>query len=193
MIQHRSLELKLSEDRADVLTAGYRKVVEHLESGFPLDTRVLDQLKENLSLVVSDSHEWEDILKEIDNTGDFYCLHLLHEDNEVLNLPWAMAEDPVSGKPLGQLSQLYLTRGISTVFKGMADEAPLAPAPLKVLVMIASPVDAKWKERLSYENEERLILEACALPGCGAVGHVFVRGRGGGAGGGKGAGPGSGP
>ncbi|MCP5102378.1 MAG: tetratricopeptide repeat protein, partial [bacterium] len=163
MIVHKTLALELTETQTARLSGDYRDVVEHLENGSSLELKILENLKETLSRVIADSKEWRAILEEVHNSGDFYCLHLLHHDNHILNLPWSMAPDPVSGKPLGQLPQLYLTKGISTVSRGEAAPAApaaLVPAPLKVLVMIAAPMDARMKDRLSYEEEEREILEA---------------------------------
>lgn len=160
MIIHKTLDLKLSDTKKAILMGDYRKVVEYLEKGFPLDVRILRGLKDTMSKIVRDSDEWRGILEEVQNTGDFYCLHLLNGDNRILNLPWSMAEDPVSGRPLGQVPQLYLAKGISGFYRGKGAPPAPVPAPLKVLVMIASPVDSEVETRLSYEEEEFYILQA---------------------------------
>ena len=69
-----------------------------------------------------------------------------------------MAIDPFSQRPLGLLDRLYLVQGAPL------DQVPVyqpqLAAPLKILVMVASPEDSSYKRRLSFEEEERQILLA---------------------------------
>ncbi|NIM14347.1 MAG: CHAT domain-containing protein [Candidatus Aminicenantes bacterium] len=160
MIVHKRMELRVKEEEVRELKNHYQKVIQHLEKGFPLKVKVLEELKASLSRIVKESRQWQEVLKAINRSGDYYCLHLLHEDNEILNLPWSMVIDNITDQPLGSIRRLYLTKGIPDYFKEKGEDFPKAAAPLKVLMMISSLEDAEWKQRLSYEEEEFQILKA---------------------------------
>ncbi len=165
MMRHVTLRLDLTEIERDSLNTYYEEVVQHLEQHEPLSIQVLEKLKVALTDVVTHSSEWQKILQQVHHSGDYFCLRLMHEDNLLLNLPWSMAVDPISGQALGTLHKLYMGKSVMDYYVDKEPDHPLAPAPLKVLVMVSAPEDEEnlrqdsWKHRLSYEAEELAILE----------------------------------
>lgn len=160
MIIHKALTIQLKETQIKQLKSHYRQVIRHLEEGFPLKMKVLEALKNDLSVIVNESPQWQEVLHAIHDGDDFYCIRLMHSDNEILNLPWSMAVDNKTNKQLGNIERLYLTKTIYRCFEEKGADFPKAPAPLKILIMISSPEDTEWKHRLSYEEEEYAILKA---------------------------------
>jgi tetratricopeptide (TPR) repeat protein len=159
MIIHKALTIQLKETQIKQLKSHYRPVIRHLEEGFPLKMKVLETLKNDLSVIVNELPQWQEVLHAIHDSDDFYCVRLMHSDNEILNLPWSMAVDNKTNKQLGNIERLYLTKTIPECFEEKGADFPKAPAPLKVLIMISSPEDTEWEHRLSYEEEEYAILE----------------------------------
>ena len=155
----RTLDVELTQQQVENLKHHYAGVVKHLENRLPLNHRVLENLKLELTGIVNLLPEWKKVLNDIYHSGDYYRLLLRHRDNEILNLPWNMAIDKNSGKSLGTIRQLYLCKGISDYFKEDAHFTTTA-APLKVLVMVSAPEDLGIAEWFSYEAEEFAILEA---------------------------------
>jgi hypothetical protein len=160
MIIHKKLDIQLGEAQIKQLKSHYRQVIRHLEEGFPLKMKVLEELKNALSAIVNESPQWQEVLKALYDIDNHYCIRLVHHDNEILNLPWSMAVDNKSHKQLGNIERLYLTKSIPGGFEEKFTDFLKAPAPLKILVMISSPEDSEWKHRLSYEEEEHAILKA---------------------------------
>ncbi|MCP5046742.1 MAG: hypothetical protein GY940_06195, partial [bacterium] len=155
---HKTVKLKLTHRQAGQLMLYYSDVIAHLEDGEPLSVAVLQNLKTELSAIVNQTPEWKEVLELVNDSGDYVCLHLEHKDNQILNMPWSMAVDEVSGEPLGTIRQLCLTKNLPRRLKRDSGDVTKAPAPLKVLVMIASPLDRG--DTLDYEMEEIAILEA---------------------------------
>jgi hypothetical protein len=143
-----------------------QKIFQHLEKSLPLKMAMLQALKDELSGIVNKTSEWQKVLTKIHDSGDYYCIHLLHPDNEILNLPWSMTVDAVSGQPLGSIRQLYLTKSIPRHFKEESKDFTKAAPPLKILIMVSLPEDPDdqvkqgWEKRISYEEEEFRILKA---------------------------------
>jgi tetratricopeptide (TPR) repeat protein len=119
-----------------------------------------------LTRLVKKNKAWQELLRRLHDSGDRVCLHLLHTDNTILNLPWSIAIDDISGGPIGQIKRLVLARGVAGRYRDSAEETQKAAPPLKILIMTAAPENPgdprhqDWQRRLSYEDEERAILEA---------------------------------
>ena len=157
---YRQIQITLSEEKVQRIKSLNEKVLRHLEDNFSLRLSILADLKAELSGIVKEMPEFIDVLERINRSGDYYDLQLFHGDNEMLNLPWNMATDPVSGRQLGNIQQLLISKGLPDYFKADKNrQSQLAP-PLKILIMISSPEDADYKGRLSFEEEEMLILQA---------------------------------
>ncbi|UCH94043.1 MAG: tetratricopeptide repeat protein [Candidatus Aminicenantes bacterium] len=157
---YKTISLQLTTKKMERLKKHFRKVLQYLESGLPLRLTMMKELADDLTKIVNHSRQWQEVLQGINDSGEFYCVHLQHPDNEILNLPWSMAVDDISGKPLGQIAQLYLTKTIPGYFKPSDRDLQAAAPPLKILIMISSPEDSPWGQYLSYEEEEFEILKA---------------------------------
>jgi len=157
----KSIALDLSPAQVQALKAHNARIQQHLEKGMPLQLSVLDDLKKEMSQAIADNAAMNAILQQIEKSGDHIAVRLQHSDNEILNLPWTIAETKPGGARLGNISQLYLSK-IAPEYASGKDHAPLQKAapPLKILIMIAAPLDADYTNRLSYEEEEFQILSA---------------------------------
>ena len=153
----KSVTLDLSTDQVANLKAQNAKVIKHLEDGFPLQLKVLEALKTELTKIANTTPPLVKILEET-KRGDHYAVQLLHSDNEILNLPWSLAVDNISGQALGAVNQLTLVKCLSGYVS--RKKLPAYAPPLKILFMISSPEDADWKSRLSFEDEEFHVLKA---------------------------------
>jgi tetratricopeptide (TPR) repeat protein len=149
MLRHIDIEPKLTGKQIDALKSHYSDVLAHLDRRQPLSLKVLEGLKKELETVVDTNTQWQEALDRHKQSGDHHCLHVLHQDNDIRNLPWSMV--------LGEFDHLYLARGLPRKAKREeTPEATLAP-PLKILIMTASP---QSQDRLDYEHEELEILKA---------------------------------
>ncbi len=156
----REIALDIADEQIRNLKELNSKIVKFLEDRFSLKIKIIDELRQELTKVIEEQKELIEILEKVNKSGDYYDVLLTHADNEILNLPWRMAEDPVSGKSLGSIQQLLLSKCPADYFRKAGDESePLAP-PLKILIMISSPEDSDYKSRLSYEKEEFMILKS---------------------------------
>jgi len=117
MIIHKKLDIQLGEAQIKQLKSHYRQVIRHLEEGFPLKMKVLEELKNALSAIVNESPQWQEVLKALNDGDDQYCIRLVHHDNEILNLPWSMAVDSKSQEQVGNIEGLYLTKSIPGGFE----------------------------------------------------------------------------
>ncbi|MBU0755994.1 MAG: CHAT domain-containing protein [Planctomycetes bacterium] len=155
------IALNITGPRIDKLRKQNAEFINHLEHKLPLQSKILAGLQEQLSEIIDKSPEWTGLLQALHDSGDYYLVQLVHGDNEILNLPWSMAKDPVSGQTLGTIPRLTLSKcPESFVREAPAANPVLNAPPMKILVMISSPLDAEHDHRLSYEEEEYLILEA---------------------------------
>ncbi len=151
------IQLEIPEKTVKSLKDDFARVVTFIENGGSLNTRVLQQLADNMSAVVAANKQFMGILNAISGSGDFFHLNLCHPDAEILNLPWGMALDPVSNRPLNEIPQLLISKNSQS-----AEAKAIVPTkgPLKILVMISSPKDLPAEGRLHFEEEERRILQA---------------------------------
>ncbi len=161
-IQRKSVSLQMPPQTEQDLKQAFAKLVEKIEQNKGVQHSDLKPMRDMLTAYVSSHSEFSGILKAAHNSDQFFILHLLHHDPEILNLPWILAADPHSGRALADISQIYLTRGLMTdAGEPFPDISPeLAPLPLRILVMVSSPIDADSKSRLSFEDEEAAILHA---------------------------------
>jgi tetratricopeptide (TPR) repeat protein len=157
----KSVGLTLSQTERDNLKVLYKDVIAHVEKEQSLCTDVLEGLKKELSAAVEASEELTGVLQEVRDSGEHYAVQLLDSDNEILNLPWSMAVDPVSGQALAGVKRFYLCKSQPELLQQDSGIShPDTGPPLKILIMLSSPEDLKWKRRLSHEEEEFEILKA---------------------------------
>lgn len=155
----RKIRLDIPGKTIKSLKESFGRVVAFLEKGGTLNLRVLEELQEGLSAVIAGDGPIREVLEQAAKGSDFFHVNLCHQDAEVLNLPWGMALDPVSGRMLSEVPQVFISKNVITKEKEPALPGP-AGGPLKILVMISSPKDVVQEGRLHYEEEERQVLRA---------------------------------
>jgi hypothetical protein len=147
MITTQKIPLDLKEKQIRALKQDFQQVIDFLEQGKSLTIQSFKNLQENLSNVVTKNAGWMEALSMIKKSGEYYHVNLCHPDSAILNLPWGLAIDPYSEQELYKVRQLFLSR-TSCKDEGLA--FPSIKAPLKILVMIAAPLDLPNKYRLNY-------------------------------------------
>jgi len=156
-----SVEPVIETGQLTALKEHNARLMRQLEHHLPVERETLSQITRLLGQVVQQTPPWVDVLKQIHDGGDHHLVRLLHDDNEILNLPWLMATDPVSNQSLGTIRRLLLAKSPKRFAgDGQTAQAVSLASPLKVLVMISSPEDSEYDRRLSFEDEEFLILQA---------------------------------
>jgi len=160
--KHINIPLELSQQTTKELKEQFANVVQAFEIKQSVRFNEIKPLCELLTQVILEQPAFMDVLSSQLKTYDFFAIHLQHHDPELLNLPWCMAKDPVSGKRIEDISNIYL---ISNLLNDQRIAFPdtsidLTPLPLRILVMISSPIDMSYKHRLDYEQEEMSILHA---------------------------------
>ncbi|MGD2092437.1 MAG: tetratricopeptide repeat protein [Candidatus Aminicenantes bacterium] len=149
--------LDIPNKKLKSLKASFKRVIAFLEKGGTLNLQVLEGLQQGLSAVIAKNKPIREVLERAAKGSDFFHLNLCHRDAEVLNLPWGIALDPVSGRFLSEVPQVFISKNVLTEGPHLPEPAG---GPLKILVMISSPKDVALAGRLYYEEEERRILRA---------------------------------
>ncbi len=153
----KKIRLDIPNKTIKSLKESFNRVISFLEKGGTLNLQVLKELQQGLSAVIAGNKQFQELLEQAVEGSDFFHLNLCHKDAEVLNLPWGIALDPVSGRFLSEVPQVFISKNVLT---GKPSFKEPARGPLKILVMISSPKDVALEGRLHYEEEERQILRA---------------------------------
>jgi tetratricopeptide (TPR) repeat protein len=159
---HIKIPLELSQETIQELKEQFTLVVQAIESNQSVRFNEIKPLCDLMSQVIQEQPAFMDVLSNQLKTGEFFSFHLQHHDPEILNMPWCMAKDPISGTRIADIKQIYLINNLLND-QGLAfpdTSIDLAPLPLRILVMVSSPKDAYYKHRLNYEGEEMSILHA---------------------------------
>jgi tetratricopeptide (TPR) repeat protein len=145
---YRYLLVFTDDDRAK-LQDRYHGLMQMFEAGASIGKSSMDELKEIMRVMLEGQKGlqsfWQEVQKQPDRS---YHLHLMYNEKELLNLPWHMAVNPNVHISKGPLANTALP-----AYKPQ-------PGPLRILVMISSPDDLQYDKRLSYEEEEEIILKA---------------------------------
>ncbi|MCD4745451.1 MAG: tetratricopeptide repeat protein, partial [Bacteroidales bacterium] len=156
----RNINLQITKKQKKQLLKNRNQITDFLENKLTINFKPkdIDDLFLLMSDVVSKNDEIQEAIELSETTENHVVVNLLHEDDEILNLPWRATKDRV-GKPLENYSQLFQVKSLPGHFfeKGIF---PARPFPLKILVVISSPENAKSTNRLSYEDEELMLLKA---------------------------------
>ena len=108
------IDLKLTKKQESDLKNDFKKVIDFLErKKGSLRKSVFDNLEKNMTKLLTADKDFQEILGQIKDSGDFFKVTLCHPDLEILNLPWGMAKDVKSGKMLAELEQLFLTKTLT--------------------------------------------------------------------------------
>ena len=141
-----NIELRLDGFEVDELLQTYNKLRYFIENDYEtLTTEDWINFTDNISAVLKRSYDdWEYLFQ---SNSQQFNLTLVHSKSEILNLPWQEAR--IDGKwPLFHFTNI----NISYSKKPIASCGySLSSLPLKVLVVISSPID--YNNRLNYEKE----------------------------------------
>ena len=144
-----SISLSLTEEQEALLQAQYQQLQQQLEQGLPLQPVLFADLRSSMQTILEGQTDFPDIAKF--TAAQHHTLHLMHDNNFILNLPWRLA--------LENRDRIYLSKGLPTAAT-ISDYQATNPLPLKILVMIASPEGGEIQHRLSWEKEEGQIIRA---------------------------------
>lgn len=126
----------------------YEEFIRQLEKSQGMDPEFFLSLKQSLSELLHLQTGLRDFLDRIQqNPLGTNHLHLTHKDKSILNLPWQIVFDNTA---------VHISKGLPA---GSFDCHTPKPGPLRILVMISSPEDLDFTKRLSYEEEEQVILK----------------------------------
>jgi tetratricopeptide (TPR) repeat protein len=159
-MQWKTITLDLSEQEIQTLKQHNAKLIQHLEDHQPLKPEIISGLKEALTAAINQNAGFRSVMADLRHSGAHYAIQLVHDQNEILNLPWGMAIEQESQQPLAGIERLYLIKSLPQLQNKTTYYQPQAAAPLKVLVMLSSPEDSDIKSLLSYDEEEYEILKA---------------------------------
>ena len=151
MYQH---TLLLSPREIRILREEYLVLLRKLEQGNRVEKYYLATLQKGIRDILYAQPGMQDFLQQMkEQPFNRYHLHLICADKELLNLPWQMAfeEEPYT---------VSVSKG-TAVPDSFDAYKPLA-GPLKILIMISSPGDLDTDERLAYEKEQTIIIDALA-------------------------------
>ena len=162
-MQTTSIEPIIQTGQLQALEEQNALFLQQLEHHLPILASQMASLTDLMTQVVEQTPAWHQVLKDLEESGNHHILRLIHESNTILNLPWGLARNPQTQQTLGTQRRLVLTKCPARFASDgrLALEIISAP-PLKILIQISSPDDSDYQNRLAYEEEEFLILEALA-------------------------------
>ncbi|QWR78375.1 CHAT domain-containing protein [Candidatus Magnetomonas plexicatena] len=159
-MQWTNVTLNIPDDKKKELKELGSKFTEAMEKDGTADNKIIEPLKIEMSKIINADSDVKTILKDAVTKGSHHVLRLLDNDNEILNLPWSLAVESDTNTRLGDIETLHILKTPTAINnKKSADFTPKA-APLKILIMISSPIDLSYKSRLAQEDEEYEILKA---------------------------------
>jgi len=145
--------LHFTDDHRIALTDGYHALMQSLEAGTGVQKQSMDKLTAVMQALLAEQKSLQPFWEQIRTNPERPChLHLMCKEKELLNLPWQLAIDPQRDLPI-QLSKGPATDAAFPIYRPQA-------GPLRILVVISSPDDLDYDRRLSYEQEEEMILKA---------------------------------
>ncbi|MBF0519028.1 MAG: tetratricopeptide repeat protein [Nitrospirae bacterium] len=158
----KDVRLKISDGQRKTLKELGSKFAEQIfeNLGLPTDD-VLMPIRTELSNVINTNPEVKAIIKAAIATDTHYVLRLIDYDNKILNLPWSLAIEFDTSAQIGDIENLHILKTPAAIKdKNYPNFIPNIAAPLKILIMISSPIDLNYKLRLSHEEEEYETLKA---------------------------------
>ncbi len=151
------LELNLSPEQKRDIIRNFQQIVYYLEGTLNIGT--IGQYYNDLENDLTQALENLNIQLPTDKQT---ILNLRTSDNQILNLPWRIAQ--YRGRQLQELDNVFLCRSLP--HKELKRYKAFA-LPLRILVVFSAPTDVT---RLSYEEERFMLTEALdSLLGSGTV------------------------
>lgn len=135
------------------LLEAYRDLRFELEEGLDkINAQEWANMKEAMAEVLMESYDWKPLVAG-DAEPQNIILH--HPEPTILNLPWQEANPGLKWE-LVNYPHLFFSYSNAPITN--TDPVSLSPLPLRVLVLISSPLDHQG--RLDYEKEEAALREA---------------------------------
>ncbi|HLC15940.1 MAG TPA: CHAT domain-containing protein, partial [Thermodesulfovibrionia bacterium] len=161
---YQKLPLNITTDEVVALKSKFQQAVDNINQNGakkvkPYLTIFDESLQVELSSVLQKNTALHEVIKKVDNSGDFYHVNLTHSDPEILNMPWGIALDPTTeNRRLMDIRRLFISK---STFDKFIQKMPVQTAgPLKILVMISMPENSPYSGRLRFEEEEYKIITA---------------------------------
>lgn len=146
-------QLVFTDDDRAKLKKRYHALMQKLEMGKMIEKHSIGDLTEAMRVILQSQKGLQPFWQQVQqDPAKHYQLHLTYADKELLNLPWHLAIDTK------QYPFIHISKGATSV-KSLSPYLP-QPGPLRILVMVSSPEDLNYNKRLSYEEEEQIILKA---------------------------------
>ncbi|MBF0521144.1 MAG: CHAT domain-containing protein, partial [Nitrospirae bacterium] len=159
-MQWNNVTLDISETQKKNLKEANSEFILTMEKQKLVRDETLETIKNQLSYIATANSQFRATIKDA-ITGKHCTLRLIDDDNEMLNLPWSYAVEYETNKQLIDIESLYILKTPTAIIKQNNPEfIPQVVAPLKILIMISSPLDLDYKSRLAHEDEEYEILKA---------------------------------
>ena len=151
MINNKVIQVEINHNHGEKLLFFQKEIFKRIERGKAFSKELIIDLKQELVEVIEKSIN----LSELKNRkSDKIVIHLIHSNNEILNLPWNIVFEDIPN--------IYLSKGHLPLQIEKKDISSFNFLPLKILVMISSPEDSSLESRLSYEEEENAIITSFA-------------------------------
>jgi tetratricopeptide (TPR) repeat protein len=116
-----------------------------------IDPTLINRLSHELKTALEAQPDWTYIQEQAKNFRH-QMLHLVHEESDLLSLPWHIT--PYNNR------FIHISKGFSLRNASLESFEPEKVLPLKILVVIAMPDDLEEKERLNHESEIESLIEA---------------------------------
>jgi tetratricopeptide (TPR) repeat protein len=160
---YQKLPLNITDHEVAALKSRFQQAVDNLNQNGakriePHLTVFDESLQAELSSALRNNAAFHEVIKKIDNSGDFYHVNFTHSDTEILNMPWGIALDPTTeNRRLMDIPRLFISK---SPFEFTQKMPVPAAGPLKILVMISMPENSPYSGRLDFEKEEHRIITA---------------------------------
>lgn len=147
--------LAITPQETHELKEHHRILIEKLNKGRSLQWEYIAALIQDMKKVFRQQPGLAAFWEQVHSSQHkHHYLHLIHDNKEILNLPWQMVIE-AEEYPFVYISKSFPQKIVNDLY-------PTQAKPLKVLIMISSPDDLGITHRLSYEDEEKAILNALA-------------------------------
>jgi tetratricopeptide (TPR) repeat protein len=145
------ITLQLSEGQKQTLRDINKAFALYVADKKDIEPAFINHLSYELEAALEAQSDWAYIQSQA-KIFRHRMLHLVHEDSDLLSLPWHIA--PYDNR------FIHLSKGFNLRNGSLESFEPEKLLPLKILVVIAMPDDLEEKERLNHESEIESLIEA---------------------------------
>jgi tetratricopeptide (TPR) repeat protein len=145
------ITLQLSESQKQILRDINKAFALYVADKKDIELAFFNRLSQELKAALEAQPDWTYIQEQAKNFRH-QMLHLVHEESDLLSLPWHIT--PYNNR------FIHISKGFSLRNASLESFEPEKVLPLKILVVIAMPDDLEEKERLNHESEIESLIEA---------------------------------